>query len=176
MENATTAMPTGEQNATAITTEDQIDVSVIENLAQPGFSNVYEVTDREGNPVPISYNIVGGTLFAMVGDPQRHALYILSDPGIDGGALEINLPRSVLDSKASDNTDSRYMVLVDGQQISGEPSGICIEIGGNVCSNLQNTFKETQTTETDRVLTILFGPEHRVVEIVGNQGTLFGGS
>jgi hypothetical protein len=162
------------ENATA-TTEDEVSVEVLETLAQPGFGNTLEVVDREGNTIPISYNIVGGTAFAGVGDPARHAMYILVDPGIDGGALEIDLPRSVLDSKASDGTDSRFVVSIDGQQISGEPTGICIEIGVRLgdCPNIEGTFKETETTETDRVLTILFAPEHRVIEIVGNQGTIF---
>ena len=172
-ENAT-ATATEDANATA-TTEDEVSITVLQTLAQPGFSNVLEVIDREGNTVPISYNIVGGTAFAGVGDPARHALYVLVDPGIDGGALEIDLPRSVLDSKASDGTDSRFVVSIDGQQISGEPTGICIEVGVQVgdCPNLEGTFRETETTETDRVLTILFAPEHRVIEIVGNQGTIF---
>jgi hypothetical protein len=105
----------------------------------------------------------------MVGDPARHALYILFDPGIDGGALEIGLPRNVLDSKASDDTDSPFVVSIDGEQISGESTGICI----GECPNIWNSFKETETTETDRVLTVIFGPQNRVIEIVGNQGTLF---
>lgn len=162
------------ENATA-TTEDEVSVEVLQTLAQPGFGNMIEVVDREGNTIPISYNIVGGTAFAGVGDPARHAMYILVDPGIDGGALEIDLPRSVLDSKASDGTDSRFVVSIDGQQISGEPTGICIEVGVQLgdCPNIEGTFRETETTETDRVLTILFAPEHRVIEIVGNQGTIF---
>jgi hypothetical protein len=176
VENATTtedATATTE-DATA-TTEDEVSVEVLETLAQPGFGNTIEVVDREGNTIPISYNIVGGTAFAGVGDPARHAMYILVDPGIDGGALEIDLPRSVLDSKASDGTDSRFVVSIDGQQISGEPTGICIELGVQLgdCPNIEGTFKETETTETDRVLTILFAPDHRVIEIVGNQGTIF---
>jgi hypothetical protein len=163
-ENATAQM------ANDTTTEDEVNVNVLESLAQPGFSNVYQkLTDREGNPVPISYNVVGGTAFAMVGDPSRHALYVLITPGIDGGALEIDLPRNVLDSKASYDTDSRFVLAIDGRQISGEPTGICI----GECANIQDSFKETQTTETDRVLTVLFGPEERVIEIVGNQGTIF---
>jgi hypothetical protein len=158
------------QMANNTTTEDEVNVNVLENLAQPGFGNVYQnLTDREGNPVPISYNIIGGTAFAMVGDPSRHAIYVLVDSGIDGGALEIDLPRAVLDSKASDGADSRFVVAIDGQQISGEPTGICI----GECANIFNSFKETQTTGTDRVLTILFGPEDRVIEIVGNEGVLF---
>jgi hypothetical protein len=162
-ENATAQM------ANDTTTEDEVNVNVLESLAQPGFSNVYQkLTDREGNPVPISYNVVGGTAFAMVGDPSRHAMYVLVNPGIDGGALEIDLPRAVLDSKA-DSSDSRFVVQIDGQQISGEPTGICI----GECSNIFDSFKETQTTGTDRVLTILFSPEDRVIEIIGNEGVLF---
>jgi hypothetical protein len=163
-ENATAQM------ANDTTTEDEVNVNVLESLAQPGFSNVYQkLTDREGNPVPISYNVVGGTAFAMVGDPSRHAMYVLVNPGIDGGALEIDLPRAVLDSKASDGADGRFVVAIDGQQISGEPTGICI----GECANIFNSFKETQTTGTDRVLTILFAPEDRVIEIIGNEGVLF---
>jgi hypothetical protein len=162
-ENATAQM------ANDTTTEDEVNVNVLESLAQPGFSNVYQkLTDREGNPVPISYNVVGGTAFAMVGDPSRHAMYVLVNPGIDGGALEIDLPRAVLDSKA-DSSDSRFVVQIDGRQISGEPTGICI----GECANIFDSFKETQTTGTDRVLTILFSPEDRVIEIIGNEGVLF---
>jgi hypothetical protein len=166
-QNATAQM----ENATA--TDDQsVEVTVLETLAQPGFGNTLEVTDSEGNPIPISYNIVGGRAFAMVGDPARHALFVLLDPGLDGGSLEIDLPRNVLDSKASDGSDSRFVVTVDGQQISGEPTGICI----GDCPNIWNSFKETETTETDRVLTVIFGPQNRVIEIVGNTGTIFGAS
>ena len=163
---------TGEAPSVNFTTDD-VDISILQPLAQPGFGNVEEVMDREGNPVPISYNVVGGTAFAMVGDPARHAIYVLVDPGIDGGALEINLPRNVLDSKASDGSDSRFVLSIDGQRISSDPTGVCIELFGTGCANAWGTFKETQTTETERVLTVLFGPQNRVIEIVGNQGTLF---
>lgn len=163
-QNATVQM----ENVTT-TEEDEVSVEVLETLAQPGFGNMLEAIDREGNPVPISYNIVGGRAFAMVGDPARHALFVLIDPGIDGGSLEINLPRSVLDSKASDGADGRFVVSMDGQQISGEPTGICI----GDCPNIWNSFKETETTETDRVLTVIFGPQSRVIEIVGNEGIIF---
>ena len=163
-QNATVQM----ENVTT-TEEDEVSVEVLETLAQPGFGNMLEVIDRAGNPVPMSYNIVGGRAFAMVGDPARHALFVLIDPGIDGGSLEINLPRSVLDSKASDGADSRFVVSMDGQQISGEPTGICI----GDCPNIWNSFKETETTETDRVLTVIFGPQSRVIEIVGNEGIVF---
>jgi hypothetical protein len=170
-QNATAPQNVTAQIENATATDDQsVDVSVLETLAQPGFGNMLEATDSEGNPVPISYNIVGGRAFAMVGDPARHALFVLIDPGIDGGSMEIDLPRNVLDSKASDGADSRFVVMMDGQQISGEPTGICI----GDCPNIWNSFSETETTETDRVLTVIFGPESRVIEIVGNEGIIFG--
>jgi len=59
---------------------------------------------------------------------------------------------------------------MDGQRISGEPTGICVGVGQKSCPNIGNTFKETQNTNTDRVLTILFGPESRFIEIIGNTG------
>lgn len=131
----------------------------------PGFGNKYDVTYK-GTTVPISYNIIGGTVVGMLGDPQRHALYAVIDPGDDGGALEINLPRNALDAKSDPGTDISYIVKIDGQRISGEPSGICI----GTCPNIFNSFKATENTSTDRVLTIVFGPESRFIEIIGNRG------
>jgi hypothetical protein len=195
---------TAPQNVTAqtenATTTDQVNNTVLQTLAQPGYSNVYNVTDKEGNTHPISYNIEGGTVVGILGDPQRHALYVNINPGSDGGgvenstasttaatprteededeaeaaaeeggALEIDLPRNMLDSKDSAGTDSDFVVSIDGQRISGESSGICI----GICDNIENTFKETETTDTHRVLTVLFGPQSRVIEIVGSQGVLF---
>jgi hypothetical protein len=160
------------ENATQVenvTTTDQVGSGVLQTLAQPGFGNVYNVIDAEGNTVPISYNIIGGTLVGILGDPQRHALYVIINPGSDGGALEIDLPRNVLDSKDSGGNDSDFVVSIDGERISGEPTGICI----GECPNIFNSFKETETTGTDRVLTIIFGSDNKLIEIVGNQGVLF---
>ncbi len=162
-QNATVQM----ENAT--TTEDQASNTVLETLAQPGYGNVYNVIDQEGNDVPISYNIIQGTVVGILGDPERHALYVVINPGSNGGALEIDLPRNVLDSKDSAGTDSDFVVSIDGDRVSGEASGICI----GDCPNIFNTFKETETTDTDRVLTILYGSDNKLIEIVGNEGVLF---
>ena len=205
-QNATVSQNVTAQSQNATTT-DQVNSTVLQTLAQPGYTNVYNVTDKEGNTHSISYNIIDGTVVGILGDPQRHALYITINPGSDGGgeenstqsttasatrteeqedeaeaeaeeaeaeaedggALEIDLPRNVLDSKDSAGNDSDFVVSIDGQRISGEPTGICI----GICDNIENTFKETETTGTDRVLTVLFGPQSRVIEIVGNQGVLF---
>jgi hypothetical protein len=161
------------QNATVqmenATTTQEASSTVLETLAQPGYGNVYNVIDGEGSTVPISYNIIQGTVVGILGDPQRHALYVVINPGSNGGALEIDLPRNVLDSKDSAGTDSDLVVSIDGQRVSGEPTGICI----GDCPNILNSFKETETTDTDRVLTILYGSDNKLIEIVGNEGILF---
>ena len=87
-------------------------------------------------------------------------------PGPNGGAVEIELPRHTIDSKNAAGNDMSFVVKMDGSRVSGEPTGVCI---GN-CPNIFNSFKETQNTNTDRVLTIVFGLESRFVEIIGNTG------
>lgn len=155
------------------TTTDQVSSNVLQTLAQPGYANVANVTDQEGDDIPISYNIIGGSVVGMLGDPERHSTYTVINPTSDGGALEIGLPRNVLDSKDSAGNDSDFLVLIDGERVSGEPSGVCVAIGSASCPNIENTFKETETTDTDRVLTILFGSDSKLIQIVGNQGVLF---
>jgi hypothetical protein len=159
---------TSAENATSTedaTTEDQVSSTVIESLARPGFASMYEVR-ADGDTVPLSYNIMGGRLVGVLADPSRNSLDLAVDPSDDGGAIEINLPRNVVDSKFSDGTDRSYTVTIDGDRVSGEASGICI----GTCPNIFNSFKESQNTGTDRVLTIVFGPESRFIEIIGNRG------
>jgi hypothetical protein len=205
---------TSSQNATAQSQSapiiDQVNSTVLQTLAQPGYNNVHNVTDKDGNTHPISYNIERGTVVGISGDPQRHALFVNVNPGSavgaaaaaegnstpsttasaprteeeeeareeaqdreeeareEEGALEIGLPRNVLDSVDSVGTDSDFVVLIDGQQVS-EASASCF----GYCPYMAGSFKETETTDTDRVLTVLFNPQSRVIEIVGNQGVLF---
>jgi hypothetical protein len=148
---------------------DTISKSVVANLAKPGYGNKYDVSVK-GSTVPINYNILQGQLVGILADPTRHSLDVAVNPGPQGGALEIELPRHTIDSKDSSGKDMPYVVKMDGQRISGEPTGICVGVGQKSCPNIANTFKETQNTNTDRVLTILFGPESRFIEIAGNTG------
>jgi hypothetical protein len=159
---------TGAGNATSAenaTTEDQVSSTILENLARPGFASMYDVRSN-GDTIPLSYNIMGGRLVGILADPSQSSLNLAVDPSEDGGAIEINLPRNVIDSKFSDGKDRSYTVVIDGDRVSGEASGICI----GTCPNIFNSFKETQNTGTDRVLTIVFGPESRFIEIIGNRG------
>jgi hypothetical protein len=169
MGNATSAgNATGALNITL--TGDEVSNSVIANLAKPGYGNKYDVSVA-GKTVPVNYNILQGSLVGILGDPARHSLDVAINPGPTGGALEIEVPRYLVDSKTPANTDKPFAVLMDGDRISGEPTGICIAFGDKACPNIFNTFKQTQSSSTDRVLTILFGPESRFIEIRGNTGT-----
>ena len=145
--------------------------SVIATLAAPGFGNKYDLLVN-GKPTPISYNVIGGSLVGMLADPARHSVDVAINPGPGGGALEIQLPRKVIDAKTGTNTDQPLIVVLDGERIVGDPAGICVTVSasGNACSNIQGTYKESQTTPTDRVFTVLFGPNNRFVEFHGTTG------
>ena len=138
-------------------------------LRAPGFANTADVM-VDGQATPISYNIIGGQVVGVLSNPDRNALYLALNPQSDGGALEVQLPRNLIDSKTSGNTDRPYTVVMDGDRISGESTGICVAVGDTACNNIYNTFKQSAESSTERVLTILFGPESRFVEIIGNRG------
>ena len=169
-QNATGQNATGQnateqiENASAI---DQVDIDVLKTLAAPGYANKYDVM-ADGQPNPISYNIIGGSLVGMLANPDRNALYLALNPqsGEEGGAVEVQLPRNFIDSKAADNTDKPYTVVMDGDRIGGEQSGICL----GDCPNIFNSFKQSEENGQERVLTIVFGPESRFVEIIGDKG------
>jgi hypothetical protein len=154
-------------NATSSSSKDNdaVSKSVIANLAKPGYGYKYDVSVK-GNTVPINYNVLQGSVVGILADPSRHSLDVAVNPSPNGGALEINLPRHIIDSKNAAGNDMPFVVKMDGMRVSGEPTGICI----GTCPNIFNTFKETQNTNTDRVLTIVFGPESRFIEILGNTG------
>ena len=102
-QNATGQNATGQnateqiENATAI---DQVDIDVLKTLAAPGYANKYDVM-ADGQPNPINYNIIGGSLVGMLANPDRNALYLALNPqsGEEGGAVEVQLPRNFIDSK-----------------------------------------------------------------------------
>jgi hypothetical protein len=152
-------------NDSSSSNTDAVSKSVIANLAKPGYGYKYDVAVK-GNTVPINYNVLQGSVVGILADPSRHSLDVAVNPSPNGGALEIDLPRHIIDSKNAAGNDMPFVVRMDGMRVSGEPTGICI----GTCPNIFNTFKETQNTNTDRVLTIVFGPESRFIEILGNTG------
>jgi hypothetical protein len=156
----------GNNTGNVTLTGDEVNNNVIANLAAPGYGNKYDVV-AAGKNIPVNYNILQGSLVGILSDPARHSLDVAVNPGPQGGALEIQVPRYLVDSKTPTNSDKPLVVLIDGQRVSGEPSGICV----GSCPNIFNTFKQTQSSNTDRVLTIIFGPDSRFIEIRGNTGT-----
>jgi hypothetical protein len=169
MGNATSAGNASSSTGNVTSTGDEISNKVIANLAAPGYGNKYDVAVA-GKTIPVNYNILQGSLVGILADPVRHSLDVAVNPGPQGGALEIQVPRYLVDSKTATNSDKPFVVLMDGQRISGEPTGICVSVGQSSCANLQNTFKQTQSSTTDRVLTVLFGEDSRFIEIRGNTG------
>ena len=142
---------------------DQVNSRIIGTLLKPGFTNQYNLT-KNGTTVPIQYSVLDGSLVGILSDPSRKSLNLAVNPQTNGAALEVNVPRHVIDSKNAAGQDAPFIVKVDGNRISGEPSGICV----GTCPNILNSFKETHNTNTDRVLTVLVGPESRFIEIIGN--------
>ena len=142
---------------------DQVSSRIIGTLLKPGFTNQYNLTVN-GKTVPIQYSVLDGSLVGILSDPSRKSLDLAVNPQANGAALEVNVPRHVIDSKNAAGKDAPFIVKVDGNRISGEPSGICV----GTCPNILNSFKETHNTNTDRVLTVLVGPESRFIEIIGN--------
>ena len=62
---AQTAPAKNTTTTTANATTDTVSKSVIAALAKPGFGNKYNLLVN-GKPVPISYNIIGGSLVGML--------------------------------------------------------------------------------------------------------------
>jgi hypothetical protein len=141
----------GSNNTGNVTiTGNEVSSGVVANLAKPGYGYKYDLLVN-GKSVPVNYNILQCSLVGILADPTRHSLNVAVNPGPQGGALEIELPRHTIDSKDSAGNDMPYIVKIDGQRISGEPTGVCV----GDCHNIFNSFKETQNTNTDRVLTIV---------------------
>jgi hypothetical protein len=149
---------------------DQVSSRIIGTLLKPGFSNKYNLTVN-GKTVPIDYSVLDGSLVGILSDPSRKSLDLAVNPQANGGALEVNVPRHLIDSKNAAGQDAPFIVKIDGSRVTGEPSGICV----GTCPNIANSFKETHNTNTDRVLTVLFGPESRFIEVIGNK-TASGGN
>ena len=77
-------------------------------------------------------------------------LAIISSPS-DKGTLTIEVPRNIVDDKKEGNADDKFTVHVDGKDA---------------------TFKETANTKTTRTLSIQFGKDAKVIDIIGSTSTV----
>jgi hypothetical protein len=123
-------------------------------------SNSTAARDAIGSPLynltigdksfPIKFNITGGILDTMAIDGDQAILSVNINASTDGGNLEIELPRDLIDSKTQSNTDKPYSVFEDD-------------------IDRQISYIESKTTDQARTLVITFNKEDNVIEIQGTE-------
>ena len=106
---------------------DQVSSRIIGTLLKPGFTNQYNVT-MNGTSIPIQYSVLDGSLVEYRQILLERASISPLIPSLMERALEVNVPRHVIDSKNSAGQDAPFIVKVDGNRISGEPSGYVLEL------------------------------------------------
>ena len=104
-----------------------------------------------GKTFPIKYNITGGKLLGLVADNDKTTAVAVISPGGSGKmVLTIELPRNVIDSKGQGNTDTKFLVKIDGKGVD---------------------YKEVANNLNARILGIDFSKDNRIIEISGTQMT-----
>jgi hypothetical protein len=117
-----------------------------------GFGDTTHLALPNGKSIPIKYFINTGKLLGVVLDKSRATLNVLlSSTSADNGNLTIQIPRDVVDNKKEGNADAPFRVHVDGKDA---------------------TFKENDNTKTTRTLSIQFGKDAKVIDIIGSTSTV----
>ena len=117
-----------------------------------GFGDTTYLALPNGKSIPIKYFINTGKLLGVVLDKSRATLNILlSSTSADNGNLTIQIPRDVVDNKKEGNADAPFRIHVDGKDA---------------------TFKENDNTKTTRTLSIQFGKDAKVIDIIGSTSTV----
>ena len=118
-----------------------------------GFGNTTNLALPNGKSIPITYLLNTGKVLGLVLDKSRATLSVnVSSPSAsDNGNLTIQIPRDVVDNKKEGNADAPFRVHVDGKD---------------------TTFKENDNTKTTRTLSIQFGKDAKVIDIIGSTSTV----
>ena len=118
-----------------------------------GFGNTTNLSLPNGKSIPINYLINTGKLLGLVLDKSRATLSVnISAPSADdNGNLTIQIPRDIVDNKKEGNADAPFRVHVDGKDA---------------------TFKETANDKTTRTLSIHFGKDAKVIDVIGSKSTV----
>ena len=118
-----------------------------------GFRNTTYLALPDGKSIPINYLVNTGKVLGLVLDKSRTTLSVnISSPSAnDNGNLTIQIPRDVVDNKKEGNADAPFRVHVDGKDA---------------------TFKENENTKTTRTLSIQFGKDAKVIDIIGSTSTV----
>jgi predicted secreted protein with PEFG-CTERM motif len=104
----------------------------------------------ENTDFDVSYSITGGKVLGITADVEAKSLLVsieTTDP--NGGVLKLTLPRALIDAKITATEDDNFFVLIDGEESADAT--------------------ETETTSTDRTLTIPFLDGTEEIEIIGTQ-------
>ena len=121
-----------------------------------GFGETTYLALPNGKSIPIKYVINTGKLLGVVLDKSRATLNVLlssASAGADNnnGNLTIQIPRDVVDNKKEGNADAPFRVHVDGKDA---------------------TFKEVDNNKTARTLSVQFGKDAKVIDIIGSTSTV----
>jgi hypothetical protein len=120
-----------------------------------GFGETTNLALPNGKSIPVKYVINTGKLLGVVLDKSRATLNVLlSSASVNdnnNGNLTIQIPRDVVDNKKEGNADAPFRVHVDGKDA---------------------TFKENENTKTTRTLSIQFGKDAKVIDIIGSTSTV----
>jgi predicted secreted protein with PEFG-CTERM motif len=100
----------------------------------------------DGTNFSLSYTITNGKVLDIMADVPSKSL-IVSIQTTGDGTLTITLPRALIDAKKTDGTDDTFFVLNDDQENNG--------------------FQETNTTSTDRTLSVPFTDGTEKIQIIG---------
>jgi hypothetical protein len=119
-----------------------------------GFGDTTYLALPNGKSIPIKYVINTGKLLGLVLDKSRATLNVLlssASAADNNGNLTIQIPRDVVDNKKEGNADAPFRVHVDGKDA---------------------TFSEVDNTKTTRTLSIQFGKDAKVIDIIGSTSTV----
>ena len=119
------------------------------NITSADANALYNLTFGE-KAYPVVFNIRGGILDNMSVDGDQAILLVSIDASMNGGELKIGLPRNLIDSKTSSDTDKPFLVYED-------------DIDNAI------SFVESNTTEKARVLVIAFNNEDDTIQIQGTE-------
>lgn len=126
----------------------QLNPTTLQSLLKTGYTNQYVLKTQNAGDLTVKYSITGGVLVGILPNGALKAGDIVINPGGTGGMMTIQIPRFALDAKNAQGQDVPFKVTIDGHGAS---------------------WKEIQSTNTDRVLAISFGNNNRFIEVTGTQ-------
>ncbi|MDP3779865.1 MAG: hypothetical protein Q8Q69_01565, partial [Nitrosopumilaceae archaeon] len=108
-------------------------------------TELFEVDAGSFGTFDVPYTINGGTIKNIQVEPKILGLVVTIEAERDG-TITLELPRSFIDAKKSDGVDERYLIFIDGSEI---------------------TFEETASTKDYRVLKFAFEKGDTQIDIIG---------